>query len=269
MSKNISANLFLNLMEMIAENFTLNSESQFKNLQLGVQLFTKFVFLQDTLIDEDVIWVEQYEKKENILYDINSSYRDAFYYLNQVFDQKHPFWNYLFDEEKNYYDFIIKEKYLNTTKSEITLADFEEMTYAKHALALVPIKGMEWLFEAKVSYEAIEKIFVPIFNGMQMMDDIDDFYKDFSVGTWNFLQYEVQKIIRDENLVDDGTLTKFQERVFYASGICKTNTAYVLHEYLKAKQFANTHQFSEIEKWIDLMIIEIKESIAFVDKVSN
>lgn len=269
MHKTASADLFQNLMEMISFNYTIDSKAKFNSLHFGVQLFTKFVFLQDTLIDEDINWMKQYEKKENILYDINSSYRGAFFQFNQVFEEDHLFWNYLFSEEKNYYDFIIKEKYLNSTKSEITLSEFEEMTYAKHALALVPIKGMEWLFDANVSYENIKKIFVPIFNGMQMMDDIDDFYKDFSSGSWNFLQYEVQKIIKDESLLDDGTLTKFQQRVFYASGICKTNSEYVLNEYLKAKQFAHTFQFSAIENWLDIMIIEIKESIAFVDKVSN
>ena len=269
MSKTVSANLFQNLLELVSSNFTISSENNFSQLKDGVNQFTQFIFLQDALIDEDVNWVEQYDKKDNVLVDINKSYRNAIRYLQKVFSDDHFFWNYLFKEEENYYNYIIKEKYLSSKKSKISLADFEEMAFAKHALALVPIKGMEWLFNCKNSYEEIKNIFIPIFNGIQMMDDIDDFHKDYESGDWNFIQSEVQNIIVEEELIDDGTLTRFAERVFYASGICKEQSVYVLNEYIKAKKFAKEYQFHEIENWLDLMLIEIQESIAFVDKVNE
>ena len=269
MSKTVSADFFQNLIQLVAHNFTIDSEENYNSLCYGVNFFTKFIFLQDGLIDEDIDWVQQFDSKENILYDINSSYRKSFHHLNKVFNQDHPFWNYLFQEEKKYYNYIIKEKYLNTQKSTILLTDFEEMTFAKHALALVPVQGLDWLFKSQIPYENIKKLFVPIFNGMQMMDDIDDFYKDYISGNWNFIQYQVQKIIKDEQLVDDGSLTRFSERVFYASGFCKEQSIYVLKEYQKAKKLANEYQFSKIETWLDLIIEEVHESIAFVDRVSD
>lgn len=271
MEKNSSIGyyLFENLLQIISKNFKISSKENFLQFEKGVKHYKQFVFLQDQIVDSDIDWVSQFLNNENILLDYTSHYRKAINHLSKTFAEDHAFWEYLEQEETLYYDFIIKEKYYNSEKSALTLQDFEEMTYAKHNLALVPIKGMEWLFESVVSYENIKSIFVPIFNGMQMMDDIDDFSKDLKSGQWNMIQYEVQKVIADESLVNDGTLDQFEERVFYASDLCSKHSNYALLQYQEALLLAEKFKFTDLKHWLEQVIVEVKQSIELVNKINS
>lgn len=267
MSNTVSAELFQNLIKMVSGNYTIHSEEKFQIFNEGVQQFTQYIFLQDALIDGDVNWVEDYQREERILININILYRFAVQNLTKVFGHNHPFWNYLSEQEIQYYDYIGKEKYISFHKSNVDISDFEEMAFAKHCLALVPLKGMEWLSTSRIEYLKIKELFIPIFQGIQMMDDIDDFSKDLKSGQWNLIQYEVQNTIKSEGLFDDGSLDKFEERVFYASGICKKYSEYVLDRYQKASTVSNELGFSIMSIWLDKMILEIIESINFVDQM--
>ena len=261
--------LFENILSIISTNFKITDQNLFELFQKGTHHYKQFVFLQDQIVDQEVNWVEQFENSKNILFKSNSNYQNSFFQLINIFPQNHQFWKYLKIEEKLYYDFIIKEKYLNAKRSEVTIADFEEMTYSKHNLALVPIKGMEWLFESRISYEDIKSMFICIFNGMQMLDDIDDFSKDLKSGQWNLIQYEVQKIIIQESLIDDGSLHQFEERVFYASGICNTYSEYALFQYQKAAALSEEFGFDSLKNWLDQVIAEVVESIKLINVISS
>lgn len=267
MSTTVSADLFKNLINMVAENYTINSKEKLEVFQSGVSQFTQFIFLQDSIIDNDVNWIKEFENKENNLYTSNHMFRTAIQNLGLIFPTTHSFWNYLSTEEQHYYNYITKEKYLSIKKGVVKISDFEEMAYAKHCLALVPLQGMEWLFESKHPHEKIKQLFLPIFNGIQMMDDIDDFSKDLHHGQWNLIQYEVQQIIKDEQLINDGSLDKFEERVFYASEICLKYSHYVLDQYEKALKLSKELGFQAVEIWLTTMISEIKESIIEVEQI--
>lgn len=269
MSTTVSAALFQNLIQLVSSNYNINSSNNLKDFQEGVTLFTTYIFKQDLLVDNEIDWVSQYTSQQNILNEISFSHRMGIQKLSKVFNFDHQFWTYLTQEESLYNNFITKEKYQNITKAEITLANFEEMAFAKHALALVPLKGLDWLFESKKTYEEVKNMFTSIFCGIQMMDDIDDFSKDLESGQWNFIQFQVQKIIKDENLINDGSLDKFEERVFYASGICKESSEYVLLQYENAEKLAQKLEFQDLQIWLSQMILEIKDSIAFVESMAS
>lgn len=264
MSDTVSANLFQNLILMVLDNYKVDSSEKLRLLQVGVTQYTQYIFLQDKLVDDDVNWLQEYKSDDNVLLSLNFLLRGATINLNSVFEISHPFWKYLYKEESVYYNFIIKEKIQNSSKSEISQSEFEEMAFAKHCLSLVPMRALEWLFVSRIHYTDIKKLFFPIFNGIQMMDDIDDFTKDLQSGQWNLIQYEVQKAIDDENLIDDGTLDHFNQRVFYASGICLKYSNFVLEEYQKALIISKDLQLFGIQDWITNMIEEIKQSILHV-----
>lgn len=104
---------------------------------------------------------------------------------------------------------------------------------------------------------------------MQMMDDIDDFAKDLKSGQWNLIQSEVQNIISEEKLINDGALDRFEERVFYASGLCEKYTLYALDQYKKAINLTDTINFKELKVWLSQIIVEIQNSLEIVKKVNS
>lgn len=261
--------LFQNLLLIISTGYKINDKSKFSTFQHGVKEYKDFVFLQDGVIDNDVDWVSQVENNENALAQSNQHYKNAIFSLLQIFPADHQFWDYLAVEEKLYYSYIIKEKYNNIRKPTLEISDFEEMSYSKHNLALVPIRGMNWLFEAKADYNDIKNIFTSLFNGMQMMDDIDDFAKDQASGQWNLLHSDVRNIITDENLVNDENLDRFEERIFYASGLCEKYSLYALYQYNNALINAEKFDFPELKIWLTQIIEEVKESIQLVTKITQ
>lgn len=265
--KSIGSFLFENIVQIISNNFKIIDLELFDFFQKGSKYYKQFIFLQDQIIDNDVDWVSQHETNSSILGDYTSDYRNAIVSLGKVFSESHPFWDYLSAEEKIYYEFIIKEKYFNSKRPSVSLSDFESMTYSKHILALVPLKGLEMLFESTVSYEEIRSVFIPVFNGMQMMDDIDDFEKDLQSGQWNLIQYEVQNLIRNESLTANG-LDHFELRVFYASGLCENFSNYVLSQYQVALSLSEKFNFTDLNKWLKEVILEVEASISLVQKIN-
>ena len=261
--------LFQNLLLIISTGYKINDKNVFSAFQNGVKEYRDFVFLQDGVIDSDIDWVSQAEDNGNILAQSNQHYRNSIFSLLEIFPSNHQFWEYLAVEEKLYYSYIIKEKYNNIRKPALSISDFEEMSYNKHNLALVPIKGMDWLFKSKASYGEIKNIFVSIFNGMQMMDDIDDFAKDQASGQWNLLHSEVRKIITDENLINDDHLDRFEERIFYASGLCEKYSHYALQQYNTALTNSEKFDFPELKIWLKQIIEEVKESIKLVNRITQ
>lgn len=269
MSKTVSADLFQNLLMMVSENYEIISDKKHEIFNEGVQQYTQYVFLQDAIIDNDVNWSAEQEEDTNILQRLSLNYRYAIQNLTFVFDVHHKFWDFLRYNEEKYYRYIVQEKHCNTQRPTLTISNFQEMTEAKHCLAFVPLQGMEFLYSFKFWLEELQPMFVAIFNGMQMMDDIDDFTKDLHAGQWNLIQYEVSKMIHDEGLVNDGSLDKFEERVFYASGLCKQYSEYVLQQYEIALKFAEDFGFAQLKSWLKTMILEIEESIRFVDEMMD
>lgn len=261
--------LFQNLLLIISTGYKINDKNIFSAFQHGVKEYRDFVFLQDGVIDNDIDWVSQVENSANILAQTNQHYKNAIFSLLKVFPADHQFWEYLAVEEKLYYSYITKEKYNNIKKPVLEISDFEEMSYNKHNLALVPVKGMDWLFEAKAGYKDIKKIFTSIFNGMQMMDDIDDFAKDLASGQWNLLHSDVRKIISEENLQNDENLDRFEERIFYASGLCEKYSLYALEQYNNALINSEKFDFPELKIWLSQIIEEVKESITLVHKITQ
>ncbi|KQS89155.1 hypothetical protein [Chryseobacterium sp. Leaf394] len=261
--------LFQNLLLIISTGYKIDNKSVFSTFQNGVKEYRNFVFLQDGIIDNDIDWVSQVENSENIFAQSNQHYKNAIFSLLQIFPTDHQFWDYLAVEEKLYYSYITKEKYNNIRKPVLEISDFEEMSYNKHNLALVPIRGMNWLFEAQARYDDIKNIFTCIFNGMQMMDDIDDFAKDLASGQWNLLHSDVRKIIADENLVNDENLDRFEERIFYASGLCEKYSLYALDQYKKALLNSKKIDFPELKIWLNQIIEEVNESIKLVNKITK
>ena len=62
---------------MVAENYTINSKEKLEVFQSGVSQFTQFIFLQDSIIDNDINWINEFENKENSLYKSNQMFRTA------------------------------------------------------------------------------------------------------------------------------------------------------------------------------------------------
>ena len=267
MATTVSADLFKNLVAMVAENYTINSAETLENFQYGVSKYTQYIFMQDPLIDNEVNWEHEYKSQENILAELNQTYRDAINKLCTVFPSDHEFWEFLSEEEKIYYNYIVKEKYQSLYKLALTSDDFEQMAFAKHCLALVPMKGLEWLYMSNTSYDDLKTLFQHIFNGIQMMDDIDDFTKDRAIGQWNLIQYEVDTIIKENNLNNDGQLDKFEERVFYASGLCLEKTEYVFNQYQLALNKAKEFSLKYLTQWLQHMLNELQISIAKVKEI--
>lgn len=261
--------LFQNLLLIVSKNYSVDNNQKLAYFQTGVKEFKDFVFLQDLIIDQDIDWLIYKEKKTNILTQTNTHYKNAIISLLKVFPEDHLFWQYLAEEEKYYYDYIAREKYYNITRPTLSIHDFEETSYAKHNLALVPIKGMSWLFKENIPYEEIKEIFVPIFNGMQMLDDIDDFGKDLKSGQWNLIQSEVNRIISDESLSNNENLDRFEERILYASGISEKYSVYALEQYKIAFTLAENFDFQELSHWLLQIIEEVKHSLEFIKKVNS
>lgn len=268
-TQSVGFHLFQNLLVIVSKNYRIDNHHTFNLFQEGVKEFKDFIFLQDTLIDQEIDWLSQTENTSNTLTKINNHYKKAIISLLKVFPENHLFWDYLQEEEKLYYHFITKEKYNNAKKPFLNLQDFEEMAYAKHSLALVAVKGMSYLFEENISHDDIKKIFGPIFLGMQMMDDIDDFGKDFKSGQWNLIQSEVQYVIYEESLVNENTLDRFEERVLYASGLCEKYSIYALEKYTNALSLAEKFGFTDLNQWLTKIIEEMNESLDLVRKLSS
>jgi len=102
-----------------------------------------------------------------------------------------------------------------------------------------------------------------------MMDDIDDFTKDLTSGQWNLLHSDVRKMIADEKLVNDDHLDRFEERIFYASGLCEKHSLYALQQYNSALKHSEKLDFPELKLWLNHIIEEVKESIALVKQITQ
>jgi len=251
-SKNtITNHFFKNQIHFLNENFKITDDEIFRKFSIAVERFCYFVLEMDKLIDGEYDLGEQYKTNDNKIYHLISNHQKSLQLLWDVFPADHQFWKDLDKTNFRYYEILIKEKWVNKERSVLNIDDFKEYAVAKHCLAYIPIKGLCYLFEAKVESEKLEEVFTKIFLGMQMNDDIEDFNNDLINSQWTYAHSRVQEMMEENNIQENPDLDKFRERVLYVSGIGEELIAFCKESFLSAKELSKEYHLTALENWLD------------------
>ncbi len=265
----ITINFFKSQIPLLKENYITDNEEPLHQFSIAVERFCYFIFEIDKLIDGDSDFVRQHTEKRNGIYDMMKNHQDAVKSLGKLFpDDEHMFWNDLNVCSEKYYKILIREKYENSARHVLSLSDFEDYAVSKHSLAYIPVKGLGYLFEYKISPAAIESIFTEIFCGIQMVDDIEDFNADLFSGQWTYVHSRVEEFMK-ENAIDESTgLDKIRERVLYISGIGQELTAYAKEKFISAKLLSNKYNLKDLEHYLDQVISVITENEKLIQELT-
>lgn len=247
----ITNHFFKNQIHFLKENFNITDHDLFQKFSIAVERFCYFVLEMDKLIDGEYDLGEQYKNHDNKIYHLISNHQNALQLLWDVFPADHQFWKDLDETNFRYYEILIKEKWVSKERSVLNIDDFKEYAIAKHCLAYIPIKGLCYLFEAKVESEKLEEVFTKIFLGMQMNDDIEDFNNDLINSQWTYAHSRVQEIMEENNIQENPNLDKIRERVLYVSGIGEELIGYCKESFLSAKELSKEYHLTALENWLN------------------
>lgn len=235
----------------------------------AVDQYTYYTFTIDSLIDNEIDFLSDLDPKQNKIVKANILNARALRTLAALFEEESVFWQ-LFDNYMiSYYSGLILEKQNSHLKSIYTLESFKAYALSKHAPAFIPAEGMQLLFEKKNKTLPIKKLLIPIFYGMQMLDDLEDFNTDLESKQHTYCISRVYSYLEKEGLTNESGLNRFEERVFYLSGIAQECNNFATNQFLIAKKQAQELELFNLIKWIDQMLAMLTHNQKIITEVSS
>ena len=251
---------FRNQTHFLKDSFAIHNEELFMKFSTAIESICYFTLEMDKVVDGDYNYIHLVENQDNTLFSAIKNHQRGIKILTKIFPEGHKFWDYFDNNNEQYYNILVKEKYNNSIKPAFTLNDFEEYAVKKHILALTPIIGFDLIFESKHNIEKLKETYTLIFKGIQMNDDIEDFNNDTETQQWTYSRFCVEKFITENKITNEMNLDRFEERVFYVSGIASELMKYSKECFIKAKDIAEKYSFTEINLWLKETIRGIKHN---------
>lgn len=263
---NIQQSFFFNITSYLLPFCKNYAKEDILLFNKAIHNYNDHVIIFDQIIDGDVDYVKQYIKRESYFSAYHHKYKQSLFLLLKLFPSESEFWNLLEENEKNYYDTLIHEKFINTERPAMSSKDFETMAIGKHALAFVPVKGMEILCNIRFPKEAIT-IYEKIFCAMQMLDDIEDFEKDRKNSQWNYLHSLVNEFVKDNEINMREFGDDFYLRVFYASNIAEKQTNYAMDKFGEALTLSKAMQLKSLTDWLGNSIDQVRGNLSIIREI--
>ncbi|MGG5209538.1 hypothetical protein ACQWU4_11370 [Chryseobacterium sp. MIQD13] len=258
---------FRNQTHFLKENFIIDNEELLQKFTTSVEHLCYFTLKMDKIIDGDYKFSNESENSD--FYSAVKSHQESVRIMTEIFPKNHDFWNHLDENNRQYYTTLSKEKYNTSTKPVFTLKEFEKYAIGKHTLAFIPIIGLDYIFEKKCNIEQLKEVYVLIFKGIQMNDDIEDLSADIQNGQWTYVRSRVEEFIKENNLSNESNLDQFEERVFYVSGIAQELIHYSKESFIKARNIAIENNYREITQWLSEIIADISKNEELVLSLIN
>lgn len=239
---------FSYLIPLVQNAFEVDDDLKIQILDRAVKQYAYFTIGFDQLADGEIDFNQQSED-ENFLYFISKNHLEAVLSLSELFPPKSNFWKDLDYYSKQYFDALIAEKKYSQTKPNFRIDEYNKICITKHALAFIPLLGMNHLYAAQQPINDILQIFEHTFIGIQLSDDIDDFVKDQHSGQWNYLQAKTDELIAQENLQKDDS-ENFRQKVFYVSGLAVEMTQEAINHFEAAQRACENLGLTDLAQWL-------------------
>ncbi|MBB6371098.1 hypothetical protein [Chryseobacterium shigense] len=259
---------FRNQAYFLKENFIINDEELLQKFTTSIEHLCYFTLEMDKIIDGDYK-VNSIEVKNYDFYSAVKSHQESVRIMTEIFPKDHGFWDHLDENNLQYYTTLSREKHNTLIKPILTLKEFEEYAVAKHALAFIPIIGLNYIFSSRGNTEKLKEVYTFIFKGIQMNDDIEDLSADIQNDQWTYVRSRVEEFIKENNLDNESGLDKFEERVFYVSGIAEELIAYSKEQFINARNIALENDYKEIVRWLDETISDLSNNEELVSDLVN
>ncbi|PHQ28083.1 hypothetical protein [Leeuwenhoekiella nanhaiensis] len=270
MSQNtVSTYFFTRLLDFISPLCVINNDERFNTFKKAVEYYTYYTFTIDALVDGEIAFEIGVPAAEHKLVKANRSNTQSLRILARLFDENSRFWNIMETYMSAYYCGLVLEKQHNTASFSHSLESFKAYALAKHAPAFVPSGGLLLLFESQIDQKRLEKLLTPLFYGMQMLDDLEDFDKDIESGQLTYCISRVRSYIEKEGVENPNNLQRFEERVFYLSGIARECNDFAEEQFQKARAEALNLQLYDLVSWIESMFKMLEHNRNIIDEVSK
>ncbi|MFD2828124.1 hypothetical protein ACFSYG_16725 [Leeuwenhoekiella polynyae] len=270
MSQNsISTYFFTQLLNFISPLCAIDNIADFESFKKAVERYTFYTFSIDALIDTEIDFDSSINPTTHRLVKAHLSNTRSLRTLATLFNKDSNFWIVMDNYMSAYYTGLVLEKQNSSKNIVHNLESFKSYALAKHAPAFVPSSGMLILFKSKTTQAELENMLTPLFYGMQMLDDLEDFDKDIQNNQLTYCISQVQEYIKAENLEVRTDLERFEERVFYLSGIAKTCNDFAEAQFTKAQQIAKDLGLLELVQWIDSVFEMLEHNRDIIDQVSK
>jgi len=270
MSQNaVSTYFFTRLLDFISPLCSIDDAERFNSFKKAVSYYTYYTFTIDALVDGEILFDSNTQASEHKLVKANSSNTRSLCILAGLFHDNSPFWTIMETYMSAYYAGLVLEKQNNNNEYSHSLESFKAYALAKHAPAFVPSGGLLLLFKAQIDQKRLERLLTPFFYGMQMLDDLEDFDKDIQSGQLTYCISRVKSYIKQEEVENPNNLERFEERVFYLSGIAQECNDFAVNQFEKAKEEALELQLNDLVSWIESMFKMLEHNRNIIDEVSN
>ncbi|ASW75509.1 hypothetical protein IQ37_19130 [Chryseobacterium piperi] len=254
---------FRNQVYFLKSNFIIHDTELLNKFNTSVECFSYFTLEIDRMMDGNYSQTSAQELKKQPFHAIKN-YQEAIKNLIKIFPDNHIFWNHLNEQNFIYYTTILKEKNNMTLQTKYTLEDFEKYAIGKHCLAYIPIIGLHFIFEPLHDIEQLKEAYTHIFKAIQMNDDVEDFHSDTINNQWTYARSLVKEFIKNNNLFNELDLDRFEERVFYVSGIAEELMQYSKDNLVAAKNIAAKNNFNELNQWATKTLIDFEKNIKLI-----
>lgn len=263
-----SAGFFYNLIEILGDNFRIHSQDDLSLFSQAVKEYAYFIVQVDNLVDGQKEFWEN-ATRENPLFMLSKTHEMALRKLYSLFPPDSPFWLSLDKNSKIYFDTLFKERENNMYRLPFSIIEYEKICLGKHALANVAVDGLGILFNPIHENIPLNEILNEIYVAMQFSDDIDDFDKDENLNQWNYVQYETDNFINENNLYTDNDDKDFRKKVFYVSGLAYEHTEIALKKYEHAKQLIDEYKLKNLGSWINHTIEITQHNLSIANKLRS
>ena len=267
--KTISTYFFTRLLDFISPLCDIRNTETFSDFKNAVDYYTYYTFTIDALIDGELDFETSSNPADHKLVKANLRNTRSLQILTGLFGSSSEFWPLMEKYMSTYYSGLVVEKQRNANAFVHDLNSFKSYALAKHAPAFVPSGGLILLFDSQVTQERLEQLLTPLFYGMQMLDDMEDFNRDTISGQLTYCISRTRIYIEENQIENPNNLERFEERVFYMSGIARECNDFAEAQFRQAQELARDLQLDELVSWIDSMFQMLKHNQNIIDEVSN
>ena len=265
----VSTYFFTRLIDFISPLCIIDDEAKLSLFKKAVDQYTYYTFTIDALIDGEIKFDNSPNLSDHKLVKAYLSNRMALQSLASIFSADSSFWSVMDHYMSTYYMGLVLEKQNSATKWMHTIESFKSYALSKHAPAFVPSSGLLLLFNASTDQVTLENLLTPLFYGMQMLDDMEDFNKDIESNQLTYCISRVYQYIEEQNMEVRSDLKRFEERVFYLSGIAKSCNDFATSQFKDAQDQAKALKLNELVLWIDSMFKMLQHNRTIIDQVSK
>jgi Squalene-hopene cyclase C-terminal domain len=251
---------YIKLIEWFAPIFPSVSPEKITILSEAAYLYFRFLLSFDEFTDSQNSNETEKLEKFIALQQGFENYEMSVRKLTYLFETEN-FWRQFATLKNTYFQTILFEKKLSKEKTNIDEVIFEQLAKGKSVICLNAVYALQFLAkdfsQATFLYEK-ELIFCinEIHIALQLVDDIEDFKKDYTEKQWTYPHSLVAEYIKQKQLVVDDILVK--HKYLYISGIAEANLQKAIAHFQNAKDVAQKLNLSNLCQFLNKEIKSIQ-----------